>query len=123
MIENAEGVRTTPSVVAFTSEGERLVGAPAKRQAVTNPANTLSATKRLIGRRFDDPEIQVDPPTGYWVIFANSATSTRLLDQPSLDDKRSLLSSFTASVLVPWDRRVTCGGGTWGDVPLDRLLR
>lgn len=58
VLENAEGIRTTPSVVAFTQDGERLVGAPAKRQAVTNPENTLYATKRLIGRRFDDPEVK-----------------------------------------------------------------
>ena len=55
VIENAEGVRTTPSMVAFTQGGERLVGQPAKRQAVTNPENTLFAIKRLIGRRYDDP--------------------------------------------------------------------
>ncbi|PVD31070.1 hypothetical protein C0Q70_10347 [Pomacea canaliculata] len=60
VLENAEGSRTTPSVVAFTKDGERLVGMPAKRQAVTNAQNTLSATKRLIGRRFDDPEVQKD---------------------------------------------------------------
>lgn len=60
VIENSEGSRTTPSVVAFTADGERLVGMPAKRQAVTNAANTLSATKRLIGRRYDDPEIKKD---------------------------------------------------------------
>lgn len=60
VIENAEGARTTPSHVAFTKDGERLVGMPAKRQAVTNSANTFYATKRLIGRRFDDPEVKKD---------------------------------------------------------------
>jgi molecular chaperone DnaK len=58
VIENAEGARTTPSVVAFGSDGEKLVGMPAKRQAVTNSENTFYATKRLIGRRFEDKEIQ-----------------------------------------------------------------
>jgi molecular chaperone DnaK len=58
VIENAEGSRTTPSIVAYTEEGEVLVGAPAKRQAVTNPKNTLYAVKRLIGRRFQDAEVQ-----------------------------------------------------------------
>merc|ERR1711963_617598 len=60
VIENAEGARTTPSVCAFTGEGERLVGMPAKRQAVTNSANTFYATKRLIGRRFEDEEVKKD---------------------------------------------------------------
>merc|ERR1711939_364045 len=60
IIENAEGTRTTPSVVAFTESGERLVGIAAKRQAVVNPENTLFATKRLIGRKFSDPECQRD---------------------------------------------------------------
>ncbi|KAL3279735.1 hypothetical protein HHI36_017244 [Cryptolaemus montrouzieri] len=60
VIENSEGSRTTPSVVAFSKDGERLVGMPAKRQAVTNSANTFYATKRLIGRRFEDAEVQKD---------------------------------------------------------------
>ncbi|KAI0567566.1 Heat shock protein 70kD [Gracilaria domingensis] len=63
VIENAEGVRTTPSVVAFTQDGEKLVGIPARRQAVTNPTNTLFATKRLIGRRYSDKETQSDVDT------------------------------------------------------------
>ncbi|KAJ8317592.1 hypothetical protein KUTeg_005496 [Tegillarca granosa] len=63
VLENSEGARTTPSVVAFTKEGERLTGMPAKRQAVTNAENTLSATKRLIGRKFTDPEVQKDMKT------------------------------------------------------------
>ena len=58
VIENAEGARTTPSMIAFTKDGERLVGQPAKRQAVTNPQNTLYAIKRLIGRPFDDKQVQ-----------------------------------------------------------------
>lgn len=58
VIENAEGTRTTPSMIAFSKDGERLVGQPAKRQAVTNPERTLYAIKRLIGRRFDDPAIK-----------------------------------------------------------------
>src|SRR5207248_10351250 len=60
VIENAEGMRTTPSMVAFTDSGERLVGQAAKRQAVTNPENTFFAIKRLIGRRFDDPMVKRD---------------------------------------------------------------
>ncbi|AKH41581.1 molecular chaperone DnaK [Altererythrobacter atlanticus] len=60
VIENSEGARTTPSIVAFTKDGERLIGQPAKRQAVTNPDNTLFAIKRLIGRRFEDPLTKKD---------------------------------------------------------------
>jgi molecular chaperone DnaK len=60
VIENSEGARTTPSIVAFTKDGERLIGQPAKRQAVTNGDNTIFAVKRLIGRRFDDPVTKKD---------------------------------------------------------------
>jgi molecular chaperone DnaK len=60
VIENAEGTRTTPSIIAYQEDGEILAGAPAKRQAVTNPENTLYAVKRLIGRRFDEKEVQKD---------------------------------------------------------------
>ena len=60
VIENAEGARTTPSMVAFRPDGEVLVGAAAKRQAITNPEQTLFAIKRLIGRRYDDPIVQKD---------------------------------------------------------------
>lgn len=64
VIENAEGARTTPSIVAFTKHGERLVGLPAKRQAIVNSQNTVFAFKRLIGRKFSDPEVQSD--TKHW---------------------------------------------------------
>ena len=60
VIENAEGQRTTPSIIGFSDDGQRLVGTPAKRQAVTNPEGTLFATKRLIGRRYDDKHVQKD---------------------------------------------------------------
>ena len=60
VLENAEGARTTPSVVAFTDDSEKLVGQPAKRQAVTNPENTIFAVKRLIGRNFEDPTVKKD---------------------------------------------------------------
>ena len=60
VIENAEGARTTPSIVAVANNGEILVGQAAKRQAITNPENTVFAIKRLIGRRFDDPMVEKD---------------------------------------------------------------
>lgn len=67
VIENAEGARTTPSVVAFTKHGERLVGLPAKRQAVVNSSNTVFAFKRLIGRQFKDKEVQDD--IRHWLVI------------------------------------------------------
>ncbi|MDA9097523.1 molecular chaperone DnaK [bacterium] len=72
VIENAEGARTTPSMVAFSDKGERLVGQPAKRQAVTNPTNTLYACKRLIGRRFDDAHTQKEAKMVPYEIVAAS---------------------------------------------------
>ncbi|KAI8370511.1 hsp7-like protein [Radiomyces spectabilis] len=72
VIENSEGGRTTPSVVAFTKDGERLVGLPAKRQAVVNPENTLFATKRLIGRKYKDEEVQRDIKAVPYKIVAHS---------------------------------------------------
>ena len=73
VIENAEGARTTPSYVAFTKDGQRLVGVPAKRQSVTNPENTFFATKRLIGRRFQDKETQKDiEQLPYTIVRANN---------------------------------------------------
>src|SRR5689334_229484 len=60
VIPNSEGARTTPSMVAFTESGERLVGQVAKRQAVTNPENTIFSVKRFIGRSFDDPTVKID---------------------------------------------------------------
>ena len=73
VIENAEGARTTPSIIGFTDDGQRLVGTPAKRQGVTNPEGTLFATKRLIGRRFDDKHVQKDlANTPYKIVKASN---------------------------------------------------
>jgi len=72
VIENQEGTRTTPSVVAFTADGEKLVGIPAKRQAVTNPEGTFHATKRLIGRTFDEPQTQKDMKRSPYAIVKNA---------------------------------------------------
>jgi molecular chaperone DnaK len=72
VIENAEGSRTTPSVVAFSKDGELLVGATAKRQAVVNSENTLFATKRLIGRKFDDSAVKEDMKTVSYKIVKHS---------------------------------------------------
>ena len=69
VLENAEGARTTPSVVAFTDNEEKLIGQPAKRQAVTNPENTIFAVKRLMGRNFEDPYVKKDVETAPFKII------------------------------------------------------
>ena len=71
VIENSEGARTTPSMVAFTEKGERLVGQASKRQSITNPENTLFAIKRLIGRRSDDPMVSKDKDMVPYKIIAD----------------------------------------------------
>ena len=73
VLENAEGARTTPSVIAFTDEEEKLVGQPAKRQAVTNPENTIFAVKRLIGRNFEDQTVKKDIETAPFKIVASDS--------------------------------------------------
>src|SRR3954462_12079718 len=72
VIANAEGARTTPSVVGFAASGERLVGQVARRQAMTNPENTVYAVKRLMGRKFDDPDVQRQLMTCPYEIVASS---------------------------------------------------
>ena len=77
VIENSEGARTTPSVVAYLDDGEIVVGAPAKRQAITNAKNTIFAVKRLIGRRFEEKEVQKDIGLMPYRIVRHSTTATR----------------------------------------------
>ena len=82
IIENIEGNRTTPSIVAISKNGERLVGLTAKRQAVTNPENTVFAVKRLIGRRFDDAEVQRDQKNmPYKIVQAGEGVKVKLQDK------------------------------------------
>lgn len=95
VIENAEGARTTPSVVSYMSDGEILVGAPAKRQAVTNPKKTIFAVKRLIGRRFQDKEVQNDIDLmPYSIVGADNGDAW-----VSIDDKRFAPPQISAEVL------------------------
>src|SRR3546814_8902532 len=99
IIENAEGERTTPSIVAYMQDGEVLVGTPAKRQAVTNPKNTLFAVKRLIGRKFDEKAVQKDIHLmPYPIIKADNGDAWveaqgKKLAPPQIDRKSKRLNS------------------------------
>lgn len=85
MVENSEGARTTPSIVAYTKDGERLVGLPAKRQAVVNADGTLFATKRLIGRKFAEPQVQRDiDNVPYKIVKVRSSTTLARLTATAL---------------------------------------
>ncbi|MGO1000967.1 molecular chaperone DnaK [Lysobacter sp. CA196] len=96
VIENSEGDRTTPSIVAFTKDGEVLVGASAKRQAVTNPKNTFYAVKRLIGRKFSDAEVQKDIGLVPYNIVAHDNGDAWVA---TLDDKKMAPQQISAEVL------------------------
>ncbi|MDQ0302087.1 molecular chaperone DnaK [Ancylobacter polymorphus] len=94
VIENAEGARTTPSIVAFTEDGERLVGQPAKRQAVTNPERTFFAVKRLIGRRYEDPMVEKDKKlVPYQIVRADNGDAW--LEADGKKYSPSQISAFT----------------------------
>ena len=93
VLENAEGARTTPSVVAFTDDGEKLVGQPAKRQAVTNPENTIFAVKRLIGRNFEDPTVKKDIAAAPFKII-NSEKGDAWIEARSEKYSPSQISAF-----------------------------
>ena len=93
VLENAEGARTTPSVVAFTDDSEKLVGQPAKRQAVTNPENTIFAVKRLIGRNFDDPSVKKDVETAPFKIV-NSDKGDAWIESKGQKYSPSQISAF-----------------------------
>ena len=99
VIENSEGSRTTPSVVSFSEDGEVLVGQPAKRQAVTNPKNTIHAIKRLIGRRFGEPEVQKDIGlVPYTIVKADNGDAW--VEVPALGNKRMAPPEISARVLM-----------------------
>lgn len=102
VLENSEGDRTTPSIIAYTKDGEILVGQPAKRQAVTNPKNTLFAIKRLIGRRFEDKEVQRDIPIMPYKIVS-SVNGDAWLD---VDGKKMAPPQISAEILKKMKKTV-----------------
>ena len=93
VLENAEGARTTPSVVAFTDNDEKLIGQPAKRQAVTNPENTIFAVKRLIGRNFNDASVKKDVETSPFKII-NSENGDAWIEAKGQKYSPSQISAF-----------------------------
>ncbi|KAI6145549.1 heat shock protein [Pisolithus tinctorius] len=105
VIENSEGARTTPSVVAFTKHGERLVGLPAKRQAVVNPSNTVFAFKRLIGRKFKDAEVQED--IKHWAFKMVEKPDARPAVEVDVGGKRQQFSAEELSSMVLTKMRET----------------
>ncbi|KAG1746360.1 heat shock protein 70 family [Suillus lakei] len=106
VIENSEGARTTPSVVAFTKHGERLVGLPAKRQAVVNPANTVFAFKRLVGRRYKDKEVQED--IKHWPFSVVEKPDGRPAVEVEVGSKKQQYSPEELSSMVLAKMRETC---------------
>lgn len=105
VIENAEGARTTPSVVAFTKHGERLVGLPAKRQAVVNSANTVFAFKRLIGRKHSDKEVQDDMK--HWPFKVVPTPDGRPAVEVDNGGKRQTLVRYYQASSLTW-QLITC---------------
>jgi molecular chaperone DnaK len=110
ILENAEGNRTTPSIVAISKNGERLVGQTAKRQAVTNPENTVFAVKRLIGRRFDDEEVQRDIKTvPYKIVQAGDGVKVKMGDKEYTPQEVSamILSKLKADAEAKLGEKIT----------------
>ena len=99
VLENVEGARTTPSVVAFLENEEKLVGQPAKRQAVTNPENTVFAVKRLIGRRYDDPLTEKDKKiVPYKIVKAGK--NLVFLEGKLVQDGKTVVTASSTGVIV-----------------------
>ena len=126
VLENAEGARTTPSVVAFTDSDEKLIGQPAKRQAVTNPENTIFAVKRLIGRNFEDPTVKKDIETAPFKIV-NSEKGDAWIESKGNKYSPSQISAFVLqNPFRCWLCFAGCNslreGKGWGDATLLNCL-